>query len=109
MELIATCGGVTVAAHVCSSSGLLATLKGQSAARAWYSDHLLAAALPGAARDAPEAHRAIILNRVPSYRRDRPPAIINANDVSDPAALTSLSTTTWVKMSDLSAFELSPA
>jgi hypothetical protein len=59
MELIATCGGVTIAAHVCSSNGLLTTLKGQSAARTWCSDHLLAVALPGAARDAPDAQRGI--------------------------------------------------
>ena len=102
MELIATCGGVTIAAHVCSSNGLLTTLKGQSAARTWCSDHLLAVALPGAARDAPDAQRGIILNRDPSYRRDRPPAIVNANDISDPAALFNPSATTWVKMSDVS-------
>jgi hypothetical protein len=102
MELIATCHGVTIAAHVCSSNGLLATLRGQSGARVWCSDYLLAAALPGAACDAPEAHRGIILNQDPNYRRAHPPAIINANDVSDPSALLNPSTTTWVKMSDVS-------
>lgn len=102
MELITTCGGVTIAAHVCSSNGLLTTLRGQSAARAWSSAHLLAAALPGPGRDAPEAQRSIILNRDPNYRRARPPAIINANDVSDPSDLSNPSTTTWVKMSDVS-------
>jgi len=102
MELIASCGGVSIAAHVCSASGLLTTLRGQSAALAWCSDHLLAAALPGAREEAPQAQRNIILNRDPNYRRVRPPAIINANDVSDPGALSNPSTTTWVKMSDVS-------
>lgn len=102
MELIATCGGVTIAAHVCSASGLLTTLKGQNAARAWRSEHLLAAALPGPAREAPEAQRNIILNRDPNYRRTRPPAIINANDISDPSALSNPGATTWIKMSEVS-------
>jgi len=31
MELIGSCGGVTIAAPVCRSSGLLTTLKGQTA------------------------------------------------------------------------------
>ena len=65
-------------------------------------DHLLAVALPGAARDAPDAQRGTILNHDPSYRRDRPPAIVNTNDISDPAALSNPSATTWVKMSDVS-------
>jgi PHP family Zn ribbon phosphoesterase len=102
MELIASCGGVTIAAHVCSSSGLLTTLRGQSGARTWCSKHLLAVALPGTAKDAPEAHRGILLNRDPNYRREQPPAIINANDVNDPTALSNPSTTTWIKMSEVS-------
>ena len=102
MELISTCGGVTIAAHVCAPSGLLTTLKGQSAMRAWCGDHLLAVALPGAVCDAPDAQRGILLNRDPNYRRTRPPAIINANDVTDPSVLSSPSATTWVKMSDVS-------
>ncbi|MGA9869190.1 MAG: hypothetical protein WBQ75_22380 [Acetobacteraceae bacterium] len=102
MELIAACGGVTIAAHVCSASGLLTTLRGQSAARAWCSEHLLAAALPGPACEAPEAQRNIILNRDPNYQRDRPPAIVNANDISDPLALSNPSATTWIKMSEVS-------
>ena len=57
---------------------------------------------PGPGRDAPEAQRAIILNRDPNYRRTRPPAIINANDVSDPSGLSNPSTTTWIKMTDVS-------
>ena len=102
MELIAHCGGVTVAAHVCSASGLLTTLKGQTAIRTWCSNHLLAAALPGPGRDAPEAHRSIVLNRDPNYRRVRPPAIINANDVNDPSGFSNVNVTTWVKMSEVS-------
>jgi hypothetical protein len=102
MELIAQCKGVTVAAHVCSASGLLTILKGQAAIRTWCSDHLLAAALPGPGHDAPEAQRGIILNRDQNYRRVRPPAIINASDVNNPSGFSSPSATTWVKMSEVS-------
>jgi hypothetical protein len=102
LELVMNCGGVSIAAHVCSSGGLLATMKGQSAARAWRSSHLLAVALPGAGKDAPYAHRNILLNHDPNFQRTQPPAIVNTNDVNDPADLSSPSTTTWVKMSDLS-------
>lgn len=102
LELIADLGGVTIAAHVCSANGLLTTLRGQSAIRAWRSEHLLAAALPAAAKEAPEAYRNVILNRDPNYRRVRPPAIINASDINDPAGLSSTSATTWIKMSGVS-------
>jgi hypothetical protein len=102
LELVAGCGGVAIAAHVCSASGLLVNLKGQSAARVWHSPHLLAVALPGTAKDAPDGQRGILLNQDPSYRRPNPPAVINANDVSDPADLSNPSTTTWVKMSEVS-------
>jgi len=74
MEQIASSGGVTIAAHVCSANGLLITLKGQSAANAWCSDYLLAVALPATGRDAPENFRNIILNRDPNYPRARPPS-----------------------------------
>ncbi len=102
MELIAGLGGVTIAAHVCSANGLLTTLRGQSAILAWRSEHLLAAALPGSASEAPAAYRSIVLNRDPNYRRVRPPAIINASDVNDPLGLASPSATTWIKMSKVS-------
>jgi hypothetical protein len=102
MELISGCGGVTIAAHVCSANGLLTTLKGRSAANAWRSQHLLAAALPGAAREAPEVYRNIILNRDPNYKRERPPALINANDISDASVVSNPSVTTWIKMSEIS-------
>ncbi|TWA90218.1 hypothetical protein FBZ96_11624 [Bradyrhizobium stylosanthis] len=91
-------GGITVAAHACSPSGLLTTLKGQPRARVWANPDLLAIALPGPRGDAPENCRDIIANKDSAHARPRIVAAINANDVSDPAALSDPSTTTWIKM-----------
>lgn len=100
LKLIPEHGGVTVAAHVCSASGLLSTLRGQTRTRTWTCTDLLAAALPGAREDAPDAFRQIVLNKDPAHKRRRSIAVINANDVSSPEALADPSTTTWIKMTD---------
>jgi PHP family Zn ribbon phosphoesterase len=99
LQLIPKLGGITIAAHACSSSGLLVTLKGQTRSRVWTNPDLLAAiALPGPRSGAPEACRDIIANKDPAHARPRPVAVVNANDVSSPAALSDPSITTWIKM-----------
>jgi hypothetical protein len=98
LKFIHKLGGVTIAAHACSPSGLLATLKGQARMRVWTSDDLLAIALPGSRGDAPENCRDIIANKDTAHARSRVAAVVNANDVSAPAALCDPSTTTWIKM-----------
>ncbi|WP_316200663.1 MULTISPECIES: TrlF family AAA-like ATPase [unclassified Bradyrhizobium] len=98
LQLIPKMGGITVAAHACSPSGLLTTLKGQPRARVWGNPDLLAIALPGPRASAPENCRDIIANKDPAHARPHLVAVINANDVSDPAALADPSTTSWIKM-----------
>ncbi len=91
-------GGIVIAAHACASGGLLATLKGQTRARVWCSPDLQAIALPGARAAAPEGFRDIIANKGPAHARARSLAVVNANDVSAPTALSDPSCTTWIKM-----------
>lgn len=98
LQFIPKMGGITVAAHACSPSGLLTTLKGQPRARVWGNPDLMAIALPGPRANAPENCRDIIANKDPAHARPHLVAVINANDVSDPAALADPSTTTWIKM-----------
>jgi PHP family Zn ribbon phosphoesterase len=91
-------GGVVVAAHACSSGGILTILKGQTRARVWSSPDLHAIALPGARTAAPDGFRDIVANRDPAHARARSVAVVNANDVSAPAALSDSSCTSWIKM-----------
>src|SRR5262249_50103177 len=81
-----------------SPSGLLTTLKGQARMRVWTNSDLLAIALPGARGGAPENCRDIVANKDPAHARPRLIAVVNANDVSVPTALSDPSTTTWIKM-----------
>jgi energy-coupling factor transporter ATP-binding protein EcfA2 len=100
MTHIADRGGLCIAAHVCSASGLLKTLSGQARGRAWRSPHLLAAAVAGRPNETPQAFRDILFNKDVATKRDRPLALINANDVSNPGQLSEPSTTTWIKMAE---------
>ncbi len=95
-------GAVCIAAHVASDGGLLVTLKGQARIEAWKSQYLLACSLPGPASDAPEDLRPILENKNADYRRHRPVAIINAQDVMDPDDLSRPATSCWIKMSEVS-------
>lgn len=101
MSCIRELGGLTIAAHICSDSGLLTTLKGQSRSRTWRSEDLLAVALPGPPSQAPEQFIRIINNQDPEYKRERNIAVINANDVCDPSGFESNVSTTWIKASNI--------
>ncbi len=92
---------VCIAAHVAAAGGLLKTLKGQSAVNVWRSPDLLACGLPGPVADAPPEIRPILENSNPHYRRARPVAVINAQDVNDPADLKRPGFVTAVKMSSV--------
>ena len=98
LDFISKKGGIAIAAHACSSNGLLVTLRGQSRARVWRCEDLLAIALPGSRDGTPDGCRDIVANKNPDFSRPRAIAVINANDVSDPASLSDPSTTTWIKM-----------
>lgn len=95
-------GAVCVAAHVASDGGLLKKLSGQPAINAWRCPDLLACALPGPITDAPNGVRQILENKNADYRRDRPVAVINAQDVSSPDDIEKPGASCWIKMSAVS-------
>lgn len=103
-------GGVTIAAHVTQSNGLLTTLRGQSCIDAWKDTNLLAVQIPGSVGEVPNTNgwQAILQNRNPDYRRERPAAddlavaVINACDVKEPEDLDKPGASCWIKMSELS-------
>jgi len=95
-------GAVCVAAHVASDGGLLNRLTGQPAINAWTWPDLLACALPGPVTDAPNGIRQILENKNADYRRDRPVAVINAQDVSSPEDFKKHGASCWIKMSAVS-------
>lgn len=102
-------GGVTLAAHVTSDQGgLLKVLKGQARIRAWHSEYLLAAQIPGPVADLPQDVRSIVENTNPDYHRDHPAeerlaiAVVNAKDVVAAEDLTDRAATCWIKMSEVS-------
>lgn len=96
-------GAVCIAAHVASDQGgLLKVLSGQSRIKAWTSPHLLACALPGTVKDAPDGIRPILQNKDPQHRRPRDIAIINASDVNDPEDLKKEGASCFIKMSNVS-------
>lgn len=95
-------GAVCIAAHVAADGGLLVTLKGQAAVRAWRSDNLLACSIPGPVSDAPPNLRPILENKNADYRRERPVAILNAQDVCGPEDLSKAGASCWLKMSEVS-------
>lgn len=92
---------ICVAAHVASEKGLLQVLDNQARAAAWKSEHLPACSLPGPAKDAPQNLRPILLNKNSDYLRDRPVAVINAQDVSSPEDFEKPGSSCWIKMSDV--------
>ena len=102
VECVREQGGIAIAAHVAATSGLLATLEGQSRMRAWKSPDLIACALPGPVTDAPQNLRAILENKDLQHKREQPVAIINASDVNAPAELAEPKASCFIKMSALS-------
>lgn len=91
-----------VAAHVASQGGLLATLSGQARMNAWRSNNLLACSLPGPVSDAPDNLRPILENKNAEHHRDRPLAIINAQDISAAEGFDKPGASCWIKMSEVS-------
>jgi len=92
---------ICIAAHVASEKGLLQALDNQARVAAWKSKHLLVCSLPGPAEDAPQNLKPILLNKNPDYFRDRPVAVINAQDVSSPEDLKKPGSSCWIKMSNV--------
>ena len=109
LECSKSWGGICIAAHALhDDGGLLKVLKGQSRITAWTLPDLHACAISGPV-DQSGKLSAIMLNQDPQHRRERPIAVINANDVSDPAALDDPSATCLIKMSEVSVEALRQA
>jgi hypothetical protein len=61
----------------------------------------LAGALAGQVADAPDNLRSILENKDAQHRRERVIAIINAQDVNDPADLQKAGSSCYIKMSEV--------
>ncbi len=90
-----------VAGHVTMEKGLLRVLKGQTRARVWRHESLIACSIPGHIEDTPQEFRDILENKDVNHRRNRMLAVINAQDISSPADVAKLGAITLIKMSKL--------
>jgi DNA repair ATPase RecN len=101
-------GGVAVAAHVTSDSGLFKVLSGQPRIQVWQGEDLLAIQIPGLVDDLPQDVRQIVENRNADYHRAYAAeerlaiAVVNAKDIVTPENLDDRSATCWIKMSEVS-------
>lgn len=102
IDLVAERGGLTIAAHVCSASGLLTVLSGQARSRVWRNKNLSAAAIAGSPDDVPQQFSQIIKNTDPATKRDWQLALVNARDIDDPEQIGLDGSYTSIKMSEAS-------
>ena len=112
LELLArakTWEAVFIAAHVAADGGLLKKLSGQTRANAWRSPNLLACALAGPVSDAPQGLRLILENKDAEHRRERPVAVMAAQDVNAPDDLRKPGASCFIKMSEVSVEALRQA
>ena len=109
-EILATVrhrGGVAIAAHVTSDSGLFKVLTGQARVKAWRCTDLLAIQIPRTVDDLAQDVRQIVRNKNPDYRRDHPAdndlalTTLNARDITRPEDVDDPSATCWIKMSEV--------
>lgn len=77
-------GCIFIAAHAVSAKGLLKVLSGKARAHLWKDENLLAAAIAGPVSSVGVDCRRILENTEPAYKRERPVAIVNSNDLSAP-------------------------
>lgn len=88
-----------IAAHIAGGGGLFRALQaGQARSAIWRHAGLNACSLPGPISAAPEDIRPILENKNTDYPRERPIAVLNCQDVSDPKDLTKAGSTCFVKM-----------
>ena len=109
LECTKNWGAVCIAAHVASTGGLLKNLSGQPRINAWTHPDLLACALAGPVRDAPDSIRPILENKDAHHKRDHIVAILNASDVNDPEDLKKDGASCFIKMSTVSVEALRQA
>lgn len=98
IEKVRDLDGFIFAAHSTSDDGVLKRRMNH----VWKHSALLAAQIPGTIEDlngvAEDFYRKAILNKLPDYRRDRPIAIINAADVSQPEEIKNAGASCLIKM-----------
>ena len=98
-------GGVSIAAHVTGSGGILGEHEGLRRIAMWKDARLLAVQIPGDIDDLPLAYRQIVRNVDPQYRRVNPRddrlavAVVNARDVSKPNDIGKRGASCRIKMS----------
>jgi DNA repair ATPase RecN len=96
-------GAISVAAHVIQEKGLLRAMQGgRSATAVWKNENLQACSISGKLDETPPEFLPILKNITPEYKRTRPIAIINAQDVSSPDDVSKIGAVTDIKMSALS-------
>ncbi|MGU7816972.1 TrlF family AAA-like ATPase [Burkholderia sp. AW49-1] len=88
-----------IAAHSTQNGGLFKVLSGEPRIKVFTHSWLNACALPAARASVPDVDvRRILENKDPAYKREREVAVVNAADVSGPAALGQPSSTTFIRM-----------
>ncbi|MEV0597568.1 TrlF family AAA-like ATPase [Nonomuraea cavernae] len=92
---------VIIAPHVTTDAGLLGQLKGQARIQAWTNPRLHAAGLSGGKPS--QAHGDILKGKNSEYKRATPIALIDAADINGPGDVEKSGSTTWIKMSSLTA------
>lgn len=102
ISLVIENGGLPVAAHMDSDSGILNSMKGELRVRAWTDPNLLAGELPKARSEYDLGTFAgkVVQNEADVYERDRPIAIIHSSDSRSLSDIGSRST--YIKLSSLS-------
>jgi hypothetical protein len=99
LEAVEQWGAAAIAPHVTTGGGLLDKLSGQTAIKVWTDGRLHAVGLGGARRS--QAHKSILENKNPAYRRANPLAILGAADISAPADVAKSGSSCWIKLSSL--------
>ncbi len=93
-------GGIVYAGHCTDDKGVLS----RKLYHVWQNPLLKAAQIPGPLdelkNEQGNGYRQILLNRNPDYRRERPIAVINANDVAHPEDLRNPKTSCLIKMTE---------
>ncbi|RJP22093.1 MAG: phosphoesterase [Candidatus Omnitrophota bacterium] len=93
---------VCFAPHITCNKGLLTAIQKNARSNLWKSPCLLAVAIPGPVSNENVEFNQILQNKDPNYLRERPIAIINAQDVSSPDDVEKPGSSCWIKMSAVS-------
>jgi len=88
-----------IAAHIAGAGGLFRALQaGQARSAIWRDSNLLACSIAGPISAAPPELQPILQNTNHDYKRDRPVAVLNCQDVCGPEDLQKPGTSCFVKM-----------